>query len=120
MDKKCLTSVRAIIKKGDKILLAQRSNNSSKAGYWEFPGGKTDCKEPKSAIKRELREETGLKMDNIKFKKEKYDGKYWTRYYSGKVDGIIKLQKEELQGIGWFTPKQAKKLKLVNHTRRFL
>jgi 8-oxo-dGTP diphosphatase len=118
--KRCLTSVRAVIRDNGKVLLAQRTKNSSNGGYWEFPGGKTDCKEPKGAIKREMKEETNLKMNNIKFMKEKYDGKFYTRYYTGKVDGTVKLQKSELQGLGWFTTNQAKKLNLVNHTRRLI
>lgn len=120
MVKSCLTSVRAIIKKDNKILLVQRTNKSSNPHFWEFPGGKTDCKEPKSAIKREIKEEIGLKMSKPKFIKEKKDGKFYVRYYKGTVDGNVKLQKSEVEGIGWFTNNQAKKLNLVNHTRRLV
>lgn len=46
-----------VIKNGT-ILVAQRSQNMSSAGKWEFPGGKVEVGESdESAIVRELREE---------------------------------------------------------------
>lgn len=116
----CRTSVRGIVTKGNKILLAQRNHKSSNGGFWEFPGGKTDGQNPKIAIKRELKEETGLKTKNMKKITEYYDGKYWTQYFEGDATGNIKMQHSELDGIGWFTKSQAKKLNLVEHTRRLI
>jgi len=121
MDKKCLTSVRAIIKKNNKYLLVQRKGlTKTNPHFWEFPGGKTDCKEPKGAIKRELNEELGVKLSKLKFIKEKPDGRFRVRYYRGSIAGKMKLQESEVDGVGWFTSNQAKKLKLVNHTRRLI
>jgi 8-oxo-dGTP pyrophosphatase MutT (NUDIX family) len=119
MNKLCFTSVRAIIKRGDKILLAQRSNKTKNGGYWEFPGGKVECRDPKKAVKREVKEEIGLNF-KPKLVKESKVGKYFVRYYNGKASGKIKMQKSEIQGIGWFTKNQARKLNLVKHTRRLI
>lgn len=49
-----------VIKNGT-LLVAQRSQNMSNAGKWEFPGGKVEVGESdQSAIIRELREELGV------------------------------------------------------------
>ena len=106
-------AVRGIAKKGDKYLLVQRSKNSSKSGYWQFPGGKSDNQHPIKALKREFKEETGLNISNIKKLKKVCNMKFCTIFYKVKPKGKIKLQKSELQNYGWFTKKQAKKLPLT-------
>ena len=51
----------AIIKKGDLILLAQRSSTMSHPLQWEFPGGKIKVGEtPWEALVREIDEELSL------------------------------------------------------------
>lgn len=48
----------AIIMKGDKVLLTQRSEQMSHPLKWEFPGGKLNPGEsPERCIKREINEE---------------------------------------------------------------
>jgi len=116
----CNVGVRAIIKRNNKLLLVQRSKNSPKSGYWELPGGKTDCQKPIKAIRREIKEETGLKASNLREKKTLKDGKYIVKYFNAKVSGKVKIQESEVQEYGWFTKKEAKKLNLVSHTRRII
>lgn len=120
MNKKYLTSVRAIITKKNRILLAQRGKGGSHPGKWEFPGGKTEGKMPIGAVRREVREETGLKLIKPRFIKEKKDGKFFVKYYKGGASGKIKIQRSELSKAKWFTRSQAKRLKLVPHTRTML
>lgn len=51
----------AILEKEDKILIARRAAGKHLAGFWEFPGGKTEPNEsPQSGLKRELKEELGI------------------------------------------------------------
>jgi 8-oxo-dGTP diphosphatase len=51
----------AIIRKGEKILIARRAPNKDLSGYWEFPGGKIETGEtPQECLKRELEEELGI------------------------------------------------------------
>ena len=50
----------AIIRRGEKILIAQRGSGSL-AGKWEFPGGKAEAGERlEDCLMRELREELGI------------------------------------------------------------
>lgn len=54
---KTIKVVAAIIKKENKIMIAQRIKGEF-AGHWEFPGGKIEPNEtPQEALKRELMEE---------------------------------------------------------------
>ncbi len=59
-------TVDIIVVKDNKILLIKRANNPFK-DMWAFPGGFMDMDEElETAAKRELIEETGIEVDNIK------------------------------------------------------
>ncbi len=56
-----LVSAVALIDPDGRVLLAQRPEDKSLAGLWEFPGGKVELGEsPEVALIRELREELGI------------------------------------------------------------
>ncbi len=60
--------VCGIIWKDDKILLARKRPDKSLGGYWEFPGGKVEANEEHiNALQRELLEELGLEILNIRY-----------------------------------------------------
>lgn len=68
---KNITVVVAVIQKGGQIYIQKRPEKGLMAGLWEFPGGKVEKGESKkAALERELQEETGLKVKNIKFFKK--------------------------------------------------
>ncbi len=53
--------VAGFLKKNQKVLIGQRPENNSLAGFWEFPGGKIELGEsPEEALARELKEELGI------------------------------------------------------------
>lgn len=53
--------VAGLLRKGDRILIAQRRHNDSHALKWEFPGGKVEKGEsPEQALRRELNEELSI------------------------------------------------------------
>tara|TARA_Y100000310_G_scaffold258293_1_gene266658 strand:+ start:227 stop:451 length:225 start_codon:yes stop_codon:yes gene_type:complete len=58
---KVYTAVKAIIlKEGKFLLLKQETNNKT---HWELPGGKMQYGEkPEEALKREVKEETGMEI----------------------------------------------------------
>lgn len=50
-----------ILKRDDRVLVAERPKDKSYSGYWEFPGGKFEPNESgEQALKRELHEELGI------------------------------------------------------------
>lgn len=107
--------VVAIIRKGDKILAAQRGYGEFEGG-WEFPGGKIEKNETKKeALVREIEEELNAKIEIISFEKTiDYDYKtfhlvmhcYWCRLLSKKVEllehkEIRWLDAKDLQQVEW-------------------
>ena len=56
-----LVAAGALINANGEVLLAQRPEDKSMGGLWEFPGGKVDDGEtPEFALMRELEEELGI------------------------------------------------------------
>lgn len=55
------TVTAAIIRKGNKVLIARRAPGEKLAGFWEFPGGKVEEGETlQECLERELQEEFGI------------------------------------------------------------
>ena len=69
----------ALVDTDSRILLAQRTEGKSFAGYWEFPGGKIETGEtPEAALIREIREELGVETQDsclapVSFASHPYD-----------------------------------------------
>ena len=66
--------VAAIIKKGDRYLLAKRSKEKYMGLKWEFPGGKVEQNETfKDALSREILEELNVNIEiHNKVAEERY------------------------------------------------
>lgn len=59
-----LVVAAALIDGDGRVLVQQRPPGKPMADLWEFPGGKVDPGEtPEAALRRELEEELGLKID---------------------------------------------------------
>ena len=57
----------AVIKKGDRVFIQKRPSVGLMAGLWEFPGGKIEKGESAlDAIHREIREEVGISIKNVR------------------------------------------------------
>lgn len=105
-------TVAAIIEfPNNKILLVKRGTQVFR-GFWALPGGKVEVKEvAEQAIVREVREETGLKIEVIKKignyhesgenNGVKYDY-YPTCFLVKYVGGKIRRQKDEIEEIKFF------------------
>ena len=110
MSQKTLMVTAALIKRNNKILIAQRRNAGRFANKWEFPGGKIDPGEtPQEALHRELQEELGLNVSiGTLFSDTLYPYEhgqirqftYWVEF-TGTPDDIHLL---EHQSIAWVTP----------------
>lgn len=63
---KTYDAVKALILKKDKFLLLRKSSLSG--GSWEIPGGRKQKQESDEvALKREVKEETGLSVSIVRF-----------------------------------------------------
>ena len=119
------TAVIVLIRRGDEILLARGRNFRS--DFYGLIAGFVETGETlEEAVKREVMEETGLTIKNIRY----FDSQPWP-YPSGLmvgftadyVSGDIHVQREELQKAGWFNrtnlPKLPEKLsiarRLIDH-----
>jgi 8-oxo-dGTP diphosphatase len=108
----------AIIKKNNKILLTKR-NISPYKNYWCLPGGHVEWREKvESAIKREVKEETGLdfKPKIFKYYDEIIPKRKWhavVLFFIGEAIGTIKTDKNEVKEFKWFSEKETKKLNLA-------
>ena len=69
MDKPIRKAVRCYLVKDNKVVVTKYKEENKKAGYYEIPGGKIEEGETseQTAI-REMKEETGLKIKNLKYK----------------------------------------------------
>lgn len=60
--------VSGLLRRGDKILIAERPFGKPYSGYWEFPGGKIEPNESGyDALIRELHEELGITVNTANF-----------------------------------------------------
>lgn len=92
-------------------------------GYWNFPKGKVESEEKSwEAAVREIREETGFKLRDLRFKKKfKAYEKFFFHRQNQKIFKIVifylaetrktdvKLS-DEHEGYGWFTYKEAMRI----------
>jgi ADP-ribose pyrophosphatase len=106
-------AVMIICIKNKKILLTKEFRLGLKKNTWGLPGGHIDNKEtPILCAKRELLEETGLKVQNIYFL---YNYTRNGNYFCGKdfifyTNNFKKIKKEEKDiKIKWFTKNQVVK-----------
>jgi len=101
----------AIIIRGKKVLLLRRSlDDDSYPGDWCPVNGSIEEGElPEETVIREVKEEAGLEF-TITSQLDNIFGEY---VFLGTAKGKIKLEEEEVCEFGWFTYKEAKKLKLA-------
>lgn len=111
-----------ILNKQGKFFLSKRGSKAqNEPGTWEFPGGGIEFGETMAdAIKREIKEEFGVKIKPLKpmhpidhlIPKEK---QHWIAipYIAKLVSGTPRIiEKDKCAEIGWFTLSEIKNLKL--------
>lgn len=119
------TTVGCIIEKDGKILLALRNHEPFK-DYWCLPGGHIDFGEPpEDAIKREIKEETGLDIEPkfFGYYNEFYEDFKWhavVLMFHTKAEGEIRGNKKEVKEIGLFDEEQIFNLKLAFEHKKVL
>ncbi len=123
-----LVTVGAIIERADGKLLLVRTHKWR--GRWGLPGGKVDRGETlEDALRRELREETGLEIRDIEFviAQESIDSAEFYKpahmllmNYHARTDGSIVRLNEEAQAYLWAEPEEALGLELSAPTRTLI
>ena len=112
-------TVAAIILKKGKLLLEKRAIEPFKE-YWCLPGGHIEKGESAiDAVKREIREETGLNVKSCKFLFyfdeiiTEIDWHSVVLVFLCKTSGVLRPQKEEVKELNWFNLKDVLKLRLA-------
>ena len=118
--KKVYVAVKAVVLKDNRFLIIKRGTNEDVyAEQWDIPGGKVDFGEnPTEALKREVMEETGIKVEIIKpldvwtFFKDGGDTQvigitFLCNFLSGDV-----LLSEEHTDFRWITPMEIDNYKI--------
>jgi 8-oxo-dGTP diphosphatase len=111
MEERPKIGVGVVVRKDGKILLGKRKNSHGE-GEWSFPGGHLEFKEAiEGCAKREVMEETGIKIKNLKlttftndiFEKE---GKHYVTLFviSDFDSGKLELKEpEKCEQWDWFS-----------------
>jgi ADP-ribose pyrophosphatase YjhB (NUDIX family) len=70
---------------------------------WGFPGGFLDAGESVSdAIKREVKEETGIDLEDLKLHRALVRGKHVEIIFAARPVGEPRVQSSEIYRLGWF------------------
>ncbi len=119
-------AAHGFIKKGNKFLITLRSPvNDYKPGEWDLPGGTIEFGEgPEFALKREISEETKLKVEINKplYVCSNTQGarhQFWIVYECKYKSGDVKLNPEEHSEFRWVDKKEMAKIKKIYFLNEF-
>ena len=100
--KKFTVSVAAIVvNENDEILLLNHVLRSDLS--WGIPGGFiANGEQPEAAVRREIREETGLELENIKMIRVRTMNRHIEILFRASPIGTAKAQSLEINELGWF------------------
>jgi 8-oxo-dGTP diphosphatase len=118
--------VGALIFNGDKILLVERAGEPLK-GYWSLPGGLVETGELiDDAVKREVREETGLEVETIYrfdiFERIMRDAEARPEYHYVLVDYVCKVTggslrpADDVSRVEWVAREKLREYKITAGT----
>jgi mutator protein MutT len=110
-----------ITNKEGKILLMQRGPKSrSEHGKWESAGGVIKNREtPEIACKRELKEELGVEVTNLKklFETQSKNSDFFVHIFSANIRSIPSIQEPEMcSGIMWVDKNNLSKVELTSYS----
>lgn len=114
--------VITLIHKGDSILLARRADPGFNH-FWSVVAGFVEAGESlENAVKREINEEVGLKVRNIRCiasQQWPFPNNLMIGFYAEYESGTIKPDGEEIAEAGWFTketlPRIPSKVSIARH-----
>jgi 8-oxo-dGTP diphosphatase len=102
-----LPAVQALLERDGRVLLARRAIEPRR-GYWDLPGGFVEeTEEPEAAVRREVREETGLAVDGVELVRidiEPYGDRFvFSVTYRVTADGDP-VPDDDVAELRWFAP----------------
>jgi ADP-ribose pyrophosphatase YjhB (NUDIX family) len=100
--KKFTVSVAAIITDRDgKVLILEHLLRPGSG--WGIPGGFIEPGEqPEAAIRREIREETGIELENLKMLRVRTINRHVEILFRAESDGTAEVKSREIKSLGWF------------------
>tara|TARA_Y100001968_G_scaffold93839_1_gene84312 strand:- start:114 stop:1316 length:1203 start_codon:yes stop_codon:yes gene_type:complete len=107
---KLIVGIGVVMNSSGEVLIAQRLDNQSMGGMWEFPGGKKEKDELiETTIKREINEEIGIAVD-VEEKLVSFDHAYTHKKFHFVVHICQFVSGEptpiQSQQLKWVMPKQ--------------
>ncbi len=101
---------QALVERDGRVLLGRRGHEPG-LGLWDIPGGFVDEHEhPVEALRRELREETGLEIEPTEFLgvwMQPYDGRtVLCLTWLARTTGGAERAGDDLVELRWFTPSE--------------
>jgi len=122
--------VIGVVKEENRYLLTKRQTPKSEWNKWQFPGGGLEFGEKlDEAVKRELKEETGIDVKIIKRlnrvyeiirEKDKFHGIFFV-YLCEMIDKNQKIKiNNEASEFGWFTKKEILQLDSLEGTKEII
>ncbi len=112
-----------------KVLLQHRDKNNkwNQDSWSEFGGQIEEGETPEEAVKRELKEELGIKLADLKFFKkyelQRQKGIYEQFIFTASLNYSLKsLKKQQKEGkdLAFFNSEEIKNLKIADYTRKIL
>ena len=114
----------AVIRRGDRVLLALRPAHKRHGGLWEFPGGKLEPGEGwKEAAERELREELGVKVTTVGepiYRRKDPESPFEIVFVEVEVEVEVEPRPLEHDDLRWVTLPAAATLPLAPADRAFV
>jgi 8-oxo-dGTP diphosphatase len=114
--------VAAVIRRGNRFLLALRRQEKRHGGCWEFPGGKLgEGETEREALSRELREELGVVLTGVGdclFTAMDPGSPFRVRFWETRVEG--EPEPLEHSEVRWTTVEEAEGLPLAPADASFL
>ena len=127
MSKNKRLSVRMLMYNPDgKLLLLRRAGNKRcESDSWEFPGGKCENDEcAETAILRELREETGIEVDEVDlegaFESMLHGKRTHHQVFKSSTDIEVAQLSGEHDDFAWIQPVEAATFELTGETKMIM
>jgi 8-oxo-dGTP diphosphatase len=113
-------AVSVALRDGDAFLLIKRARPPAK-GLYAFPGGRVDPGEtPSEAAAREVMEETGLEISELRFFEEIAvegdDESFLLGVFLARISGGAARAGDDAEEIGWYRPDQMRDMPVTQST----